>query len=370
MSDFSNSIQEKAFDLGFNLFGITDPSPPVHYALYEYWLSQKHFGEMDYLDNQRSRELRKTPILLMPDCKSIIIVGLPNNPESFGKIELYGKIASFGHQEDYHLVIRKNLNQLHEFIKEAVGLEVKGKVFCDSSPLLEKELAQRAGLGWIGKNSLLISPQVGSLFNLGELFLDIDLPHSQTKNIDLCGDCQACIDACPMQCIKVDRTINAERCISYLTIEHKGIIDQSLRSKMGSWVFGCDICQMVCPWNKKPFSHYEISKSSQIFQLLKDNGFTNDQFLSIFGNTPTKRIKREGFLRNYSLSLGNSTMSEVIPVLEFLFSEKDPVIRRYVSWALGKIKNSEIRNILENYLFSEKDLTVINEINQALLGFD
>jgi epoxyqueuosine reductase len=152
MSDFSNSIQEKAFDLGFNLFGITDPSPPVHYALYEYWLSQKHFGEMDYLDNQRSRELRKTPILLMPDCKSIIIVGLPNNPESFGKIELYGKIASFGHQEDYHLVIRKNLNQLHEFIKEAVGLEVKGKVFCDSSPLLEKELAQRAGLGWIGKN--------------------------------------------------------------------------------------------------------------------------------------------------------------------------------------------------------------------------
>jgi epoxyqueuosine reductase len=370
MSDLSNSIQEKAFDLGFNLFGITDPSPPVHYALYENWLSQKHFGDMDYLDNQRSRELRKTPIKLMPDCKATIIVGLPNNPEFSEIIEQYGKIASFGHQEDYHLVIRNKLNQLLEFIKEAAGLEVKGKVFCDSSPLLEKELAQRAGLGWIGKNSLLISPQFGSLFNLGELFLNIDLPLSQPNNKEMCNNCHLCIDACPTQCIQPDRTINAEHCISYLTIEHKGIIDRSLRSKMDSWVFGCDICQIVCPWNKKQFSHYEISSTPQIFQLLRDNGFTNDQFISIFGNTPLKRIKREGFLRNYAISLGNSNMSEVIPELELLFSEKDPTIRSYAAWALGKIENPGINNILEKYLILEKDLTVINEINQALLGFN
>jgi epoxyqueuosine reductase len=370
MSDLSHLIQEKAFNLGFNLFGITDPSPPDHYALFENWLSQKHCGDMNYLDNQRARELRKTPILLMPECKSIIIVGLSYNPEFSGKNEIYGKIASFAHQEDYHLVIRNKLNQLLGFIKETLSSEVKGTAFCDSTPLLEKELAQRAGLGLIGKNSLLISPQFGSLFNLGELFLNIDLPHSQPNNKDLCSDCHLCSDACPTQCIQPDRTINAEHCISYLTIEHKGIIDRSLRSKMDSWVFGCDICQIVCPWNKKQFSHFEISNIPQIFQLLRHNDFKNDQFLTIFGNTPIKRIKREGFLRNYAISLGNSTLNDVIPEVEFLFSEKDPVIRRYVSWALGKIENSEIRNILENYLISEKDLTVINEINQVLLSFD
>ena len=370
MSDLSNIIQERAFNLGFSLFGITDPSPPVHFALFEKWLSQKHFGEMNYLENQKSREFRKTPILLMPECRSIIVVGLPINPVFFGKNEMFGKIASFALQEDYHLIIRNKLNQLLGFIKDTIGLEMEGNVFCDSSPLLEKELAQRAGLGWIGKNSILISNQSGSFFNLGELLLNIDLSHSQPKNEDLCSNCHLCIDACPTQCIQENHTINAEHCISYLTIEHKGIIDQSLRSKMDSWVFGCDICQMVCPWNKKQFSHFNISNTHHTFQSLKDNGFTKERFHSLFGNTPVKRIKLTGILRNYAISMGNSGLREAIPVLELLFSEEDPVLRRYVAWALGKIEDPGIKKLLEKYLLSEKDSTVINEINQALLGLD
>jgi epoxyqueuosine reductase len=368
MSDLSNLIQKKAFNLGFSLFGITDPSPPAHYALFEKWLSQKHHGNMSYLENQKSREFRKTPILLMPECRSIIVVGLPNNLEHLGENAKFGKIAFFALQEDYHQAIREKLNQLLEYIKDTVGFEMQGAVLCDSSPLLEKELAQRAGLGWIGKNSLLISTEFGSLFNLGELLLNIDLPHSQLKIKDLCSSCHLCIDACPTQCIQANHTIYAENCISYLTIEHKGIIDLSLRSKMDSWVFGCDICQMVCPWNKKQFSHFEISNTHQTFQSLKDHGFTKEQFHLLFGNTPIKRIKREGLLKNYAISLGNSGIREAIPDLELLFSEEDPVIRCFSAWALGKIEDPRAKKFLEKHLLSENDLTVINEINQALLG--
>ena len=370
MVDISDLIQTKSNELGLSSFGITDPSQPAHYAHFENWLAQKHFGNMRYLENHRSRELRKNPSLLMPESKSIIVVGLPYSAVTPSNAELNGKIAFYALQYDYHFVIRNKLNQLLDYIKEISEKDVKGSIFCDSAPLLEKELAQRAGLGWIGKNSLLISSQFGSFMNLGELFLNIELPHSAMKNKNLCGDCHLCIDVCPTQCIQADRTIKADHCISYLTIEQKGIIDQTLRSMMNSWIFGCDICQIVCPWNKNKISHYEISNIVHFYQQIKAKRFSNEQFLLEFGNTPIKRIKREGFLRNYAIALGNSGSSDAIPYLDFLFTEDDPVIRIYTAWALGRIKSPLIKVILGKNLMRETNLEVLEEINHALSALD
>jgi len=370
MVNISDLIQTKANELGLSLIGITDPSQPSHFTFFENWLSQKHFGNMRYLENHRSRELRKNPSLLMSESKSIIVVGLPYSAVTPSNKEIYGKIAFYALRDDYHFVIRNKLNQLLDYIKEISEKDVKGSIFCDSAPLLEKELAQRAGLGWIGKNSLLISSQFGSFMNLGELFLNIELPHSVMKNKDLCGNCHLCINACPTQCIQANRTIKAEYCISYLTIEHKEIVNQSLRAKMNTWLFGCDICQIVCPWNESKISHNENYEKVHFYQKIKDKGFSNEQFQLIFGNTPIKRIKRGGFLRNYAIALGNSGSSDEIPDLDFLFTEDDPVIRIYTAWALGRIKSPQIKAILEKKLMQETNLDVLEEINNALSALD
>ena len=371
MVDISDLIQTKSKELGLSLIGITDPSQPAHYLNFEKWLAQKHFGDMNYLKNQRSRELRKSPNLLMPQCKSIIVIGLPY---SHGILSNYGflvDIAYFAKQPDYHFVIRNKLNQLFGFVREIIG-DVKGSIICDSAPLLEKELAQRAGLGWIGKNSLLISPLFGSFFNIGELLLNIELPYSLPKNQDLCGDCHLCIDSCPTQCIQVDRTLKADHCISYLTIEHKGIIDQTLRSKMNSWVFGCDVCQIVCPWNRGIISEFQnkVSGDHPFQKRFQVRGFSDEQFFLMFGNTPIKRIMRRGFLRNYAIALGNAGSSNAIHDLEFLFNNEDPVIRIYTAWALGQIKDLQSKRILENKMMQEKNLNVLVEIKNTLTALN
>jgi epoxyqueuosine reductase len=362
------SIHNKAYELGLSLIGITDPSLPAHYVHFENWLAQKYFGDMKYLENQQSREIRKKPILLMTECKSIIVVGLQHLPGILLKNIYFGKIAFFALQPDYHIVIRRKLNLLLKYINEISEIEVKGSIFCDSAPLLEKELAQRAGLGWIGKNSLLISSQFGSFMNLGELFLNIELPNSLPNNQDLCANCHLCFDACPTQCIKEDRTIKADHCISYLTIEHKGIIDQTLRSKMNSWVFGCDICQIICPWNKEKIneSQKKVNGHVSLQKRLRDEGFTDEQFFLTFGKSPINRIKRVGFLRNYAIALGNSGSNDAIPDLEFLFNAEDPVIRIYTAWALGKINNPRSIYILDNQLLREKNPDVLKEIRFSI----
>ena len=368
MDSISNLIQIKARELDLALIGITEPSQPVHFTLFEKWLSQKRFGDMAYLNDLRSLKFRKNPSLLMPVCRSIIVVGLPYSVSIPSDNKAHGKIASYALKDDYHFVIREKLNKLLAYINEISNLEVKGSIFCDSAPILEKEMAQRAGLGWIGKNSLLISSQFGSFMNLGELFLDIELPQSPIINEDLCGDCHLCIDACPTQCIQTNRTLNAERCISYLTVEYKGRIDRHLRSMLDSWVFGCDICQIICPYNKEIISksNFENSEKDPLRNKFKIKDFSEKEFFLKFGNSPIKRIKRNGILRNYTLFLGNSGSSESISDLKLLSKENDPVIRIYSAWALGRLKSPYIKNILENNLMQEKNLNVIEEINHSL----
>lgn len=362
-------IEQKARELGFGLFGITHPLTMEYYPLFENWLSKRKFGEMEYLDSQFSRIMRKDPNLLLENCKSIIVVGLAYD-FSKKKLESACKFALFAQQPDYHQVIRQKLKSLLKYIQEITDSNTKGLVCCDSAPLLEKELAQRAGLGRIGKNSLLISTEMGSFFNLGELLLTIDLPYSHKKEDDPCGNCELCIQSCPTKCIDLDRTLVADHCISYLTIEHKASISMELRPLMDSWVYGCDKCQLVCPWNKKIIkeklpNHLIVPGKSQ-----NKNIFNNiEQFLLENATLLQRRSTKKNVLRNYAICLGNSHLRQAIPVLVQLFEEKELEIRAAAAWALGEIREKESREALHEELVRVEQNEVRIEIQRALQKF-
>lgn len=337
-----------------------------YYALFEGWLLKGNFGEMKYLNSQLSRKFRKDPNLLMNNCKSIIVVGLAYD---FSIKDLISscKMALFARQPDYHQIIRNKLKSLLKFIQEITDSNTQGIVCCDTSPVLEKELGQRAGLGRIGKNSLLISTEMGSFFNLGELLLNIDLPCSQTKDNDPCGDCDLCIQSCPTKCIGLDRTLAADHCISYLTIEHKSIIPIKLRPLMDSWVYGCDECQLVCPWNQKilkekiPDHQNIIGKSQKTILIQPIEQFRLEKALLL-----QKISTKKNLLRNYAICLGNSHQKQAVPYLVQLFDEEELEIRSAAAWALGEIGVRESKEALRRQLKKEETDVVRVEIERVI----
>ena len=359
-------IEQKARELGFGLFGITHPSTMEYYPLFESWLSRGNFGDMKYLDSQCSRKTRKNPKLLLENCKTIIVVGLAYD-FPINNLDSTCKVALFAQQSDYHQVIRHKLKSLLKYIQENTDFNTKGLACCDSAPLLEKELAQRAGLGRIGKNSLLISAEMGSFFNLGELLLNIDLPSSQIKEDDPCGNCELCIQSCPTNCIDLDRTLIADHCIAYLTIEHKTSIPMELRPLMDSWIYGCDVCQLVCPWNQKTFKekmpdHQKVSGKSQNKNIFKNI----EQYILEDATLSQRRFAKKKILRNYAICLGNSHMRQAIPALVQLFEEEELEIRAAAAWALGEIREKESREVLQGVLIKEVQNEIRIEIEHAL----
>ena len=205
-------------------------------------------------------------------------------------------------------------------VEKILGRKIAYRAFTDSAPILERDLAQRAGLGWIGKNGCLIHPDLGSFFLLAEVFMDIELDVDQPFTADRCGSCHRCIEACPTRCIQSDRTIDSSRCISYLTIENKGPIPQELRPRLGNWIFGCDICQMVCPWNRlrtgKDGEHITNEQVVQngLMTLADEMDITEEGFRHEFSRSPILRAKRKGYLRNIAVALGNSGDVKAIPI--------------------------------------------------------
>jgi epoxyqueuosine reductase len=308
------SIYAEARRLGFKLVGVTQPDPPQHLDVYERWLHAGYHGEMGYLSTDRARAHRADPRLILPECKSILVLGWEHTIPKSSKDksdnknrDLKGRIASYAWDEDYHNVLPRRLEQLAAFIENQVGEPVANRWYTDTGPILERELAQRAGLGWIGKNTCLINPANGSYFLLAELFIGIELEADQPFFADRCGSCTRCLEACPTACILPDRTIDASRCISYLSIELKGPIPVDLRSQMDNWVFGCDICQQVCPWNQRfarPGGGEKTSGRSQIANpdLIAELSLTPEQFNRKFKGSPVKRAKRRGYLRNVAVS--------------------------------------------------------------------
>ncbi len=250
----TQAVKAEAYRLGFRLVGVTTPDPPPHLAVFENWLSEGKHGEMAYLAEPRSRERRGDPRQILPQCQSILVLGMPYPASLAGPVKgkgVVGQMASYAMGMDYHEVIPPRLKALVLFMECQTGKEIPNRWYTDTGPVMERDLAQRAGLGWIGKNTCLIHPAEGSYFFLSEILLGIELVVDAPFLADRCGTCTRCLEACPTGCIMPDRTLDARRCISYLTIELKGSIPPALRPLIGEWAFGCDVCQQVCPWNRR-----------------------------------------------------------------------------------------------------------------------
>jgi epoxyqueuosine reductase len=348
--DLKRSIKDKARQLGFFLAGVTIPDPPPHYSTFENWLAQGHHGTMGYLATERSRERRADPREILPECKSILVLATPYTPNRWSSSEAYRdqntvdtRIASYAQGADYHDILPARMKELVHFIEDQVEGPVKNRYYIDTGPILERDLAQRAGIGWIGKNTMLIHPKRGSYFFLSEILLDLELEPDAPFVTDHCGTCTRCIEACPTDCILPDRTLDATRCISYLTIELKEDIPDDLRDKMGNWIFGCDICQMVCPWNRfapegdPAFNTSPSSPLRTLPTLTEELALTPQAFNQRFKGTPIKRAKRRGYLRNVAVALGNSGDMQHLPVLQNALNDEEPMIREHAAWAIEKI---------------------------------
>ena len=344
-----SKIKQEARRLGFELAGITTADPPPHFPVYERWLAMGRQASMGYLSEDRARTRRADPTLILPGCQSIIVLGLRySNPDVENKRsdQTTGRVAAYAWGADYHLVMPDKLRELVRFIEAQVGQAIPHRWYTDTGPLLERDLAMRAGLGWIGKNTCLINPQHGSYFLLAELLLAYPLEPDPPIETDHCGTCTRCVDACPTNCILPDRTLDARRCISYLTIENKGEIPEDLRPAVGSWVFGCDICQMVCPWNQR-FAAQEgdpslAPRSGVPFpDLIAELALTPGEFNRKFKDSPVKRAKRKGYLRNAAVALGNSRDATLPAALNADKLDDDPLIVEHLRWAMKTISGKK-----------------------------
>lgn len=298
-SHYSESIKSKAKDLGFLSCGISkadfleEEAPRL-----EQWLNQNHHGEMAYMANHFDKRL--DPRVLVPGAKSVVSLLLNYHTEEKQTDVEAPKIASYAFGDDYHKVIKDKLKELMSFIHQEIG-EVQGRVFVDSAPVMDKAWAAKSGLGWIGKNTNLISKKVGSFFFIAELILDLDLEHDLPAT-DHCGSCTACIDACPTDALLAPYQIDGSKCISYVTIELKNEIPTDFQGKMDNWAFGCDVCQTVCPWNRfaTPHSEPAFNPPDELLSLSKNEWeeMTQEVFSVIFKNSAIKRTKYEGLKRN------------------------------------------------------------------------
>ena len=295
---YTELIKNEAKRLGFISCGISraefleDEAPRL-----EKWLKMKMNGEMKYMENYFEKRL--DPRKLVDDAKSIISLTYNYYPEDLQNKEA-PKVSKYAYGMDYHYVIKEKLNFFLTFIKDKIG-NVHGRAFVDSAPILEKAWAAKSGIGWVGKNSNLITKKVGSFYFLAELIVDLDLDYDRIES-DHCGQCTACIDSCPTQAITQPYVVDGSKCISYFTIELKENIPKEFKGKFDDWVFGCDVCQDVCPWNKFSKSHKEplFQSSSELMKMSRDewNEITEETFNKIFKNSAVKRTGYKGLTRN------------------------------------------------------------------------
>lgn len=305
--DLTNLIKSKVLELGFQKVGISSPTEPLLYNDYfDSWLASEKNGTMKWLENRK--EERKDVIKYFPEVKSVISVAMnyftgicdqivTNSNQSI-------KFSKYAWGKDYHIIIKQKLNELLDYIKNDFNLEVKGLTCVDSSPVMEKQWAQRGGIGWQGKHTILINEDYGSWMFLGELLLDVPLDYDVPFSKDLCGSCTICIDACPTKALS-EYQLDATKCISYLTVEYKNELDTSQKCKLNGWIYGCDICQQVCPWNKKK-QKYASEDSFKPMHEIREYSLTDwlqiddISFKKIFTDSPVKRIKYDRFMRNVS----------------------------------------------------------------------
>jgi epoxyqueuosine reductase len=372
----SLQVKQEAQRLGFELVGISPLKAPLHEQSFAEWLRQGLAGELGYME--RTEALRREPRELVPWAISIVSVAL-NYYTAFPRAPLSkttnGWISRYAWGDDYHDLIKTKLESLLERINQLAGAPVQGRAFVDSGPVMERDFAGVAGLGWIGKNTHLISPKKGSWFFLGELFIDLPLAYDRPIR-DRCGKCDLCLKACPTNAFVGPYILDARRCISYLTIELKGYMPRHLRPLVGNHIFGCDICQEVCPYNVKARETAENTfgprsglHAPQLIPLLS---LSAEEFRQRFRGSPIRRAKRPGLLRNVAVALGNIGSVEAVPALVHALDDDEPLVRGHVAWALGQIGSTLAVGALQRRLQLETDLAVRAEIDAAIdhLGED
>ena len=348
-------ILDVAKELDFDLCGIAPADfDPRNREQYVQWLKQGYAGEMGYMKRPERQDLRA----LLPSVRSVICVGLNYNtayPLSVDSPDPNrGWIARYAWGDDYHDVLRERLERLVQLLRAEVGKSLEAKIYVDTGPLLERAVAESAGLGWIAKNTCLINEGIGSWFFLGAILTNLEL-EPDFPAADRCGTCTKCLDACPTGALPEPHGLDATRCISYYTIEVKGSIPEPMRPQIGRHIFGCDICQDVCPWNRKasatplpafqprplpiPDSHFDGEDSITAFHPPLDRlaQLSEEQFHAILAGSPIRRPKYRGFLRNVAVAMGNSGSARFIPILERLAQHPDPVLSEHAQWALDQV---------------------------------
>ena len=329
---------------GFELAGVARAAPSGDHAAYRAWLDAGFAGQMRYLEGGRAA-MRGDPRTLLPSARSVICVGkLYNAPQpystSFDSAEL-AWISRYAWGDDYHRVLREGLQRLEAALHERAAAPFDSRISVDTAPLMERSYARLAGLGWIGKNTCLINQPRGSWFFLGELLVSLEI-EADVPPPDRCGSCRRCIDACPTEAIVPlggRYALNSNLCISYLTIELRGGIAEERRAGNGGHVFGCDICQDVCPWNRRaPVSGDEAFQPHQLAPPLERlAALSEEEFGELFGATPVWRARYRGFLRNVAVAMGNRGLERFRPALERLAASADLVIAEHARWAIGRL---------------------------------
>lgn len=372
MSLSAQLIKEKALELGFNMVGVIRAAPSPTLDAYFRWLDAGMHGTMSYMARFDRQQRRRDLNAILPGVRSMICVGLDYRtlavPDEILNDASRGRIASYAWGLDYHELMIPRLEQMADWLRVESRLPMTYCAYVDTGAILERSHAQQAGLGFVGKNTMLIHPRRGSYFFLGEILTDLefdayDWPARQT----MCGTCARCLVACPTSAFPKPHVLDARRCISYLTIEHKGWIDHNLRPLMGNWVFGCDICQEVCPFQRfappaQEQAFYPVNIDWAAPPLLDLLTMDDAQFKTRYKGSPIYRIGRARLVRNACIAAGNWGHIEAVPALKTLVEDRSPLVRGHAAWALWRILGHESRRLLTARLDREDDSGVCEEI--------
>jgi len=373
----SEELRTEARRIGFSRVGVAPATRPPHHGVFREWLTAGLGGVMTpWLE--RHEPLRADPTALLPGARSIIMLATDHATGSSGvggTGQGRGRLARYAWGDDYHDLLRDRGTRLGAWLEARVP-GARARAVVDSAPLAERDFAWLAGLGWFGKNTMLIDPRAGSYFLLTAIVTDIALPIDVAVDVDHCGTCTACLDACPTGALPAPRVLDANRCISALTIEHHGAIEEPLRVPVGDWIFGCDVCQEVCPWNRhapgSPDVAFQPRGGEETLDLVEVLALDEAAFRHRFRGSPVLRAKRRGLVRSAAIALGNSPRSAAFAVLARILDDAEAVVRGAAAWALGQwgaagVEAGPASAALRDRLAVENDADVRREIERALV---
>lgn len=371
----ADRLKQRAIELGFNLVGLTHAQPSPRLNDYLRWIEAGYQGGMGYMARPDRVTRRRDLNIILDGAASLVMVGLDyhalNIPPEILNDPARGRFAAYAWGADYHEVLTPRLEALADWLRAESGIAFTHRAYVDTGAVLERSHAQQAGMGFIGKNTMLIHPRRGSTFFLGELIttLEFDTYDSPLPQETMCGRCTRCLSACPTDAFPRPHVLDASRCISYLTIEHKGSIPLELRARMGNWVYGCDVCQEVCPWQRFALpasenSFYPAALDTVAPPLLDLLMMDQTQFSARYGHTAAARIKRERLVRNACVAAGNWGSARALPALNALLTDPSPLIRAHAAWAVYNITTDAA--YLKHLLDSEQDAAVRAELEKLL----